>query len=260
MLCLCGRIYKDKYIESNLTDQESLEQAIRWYRRGFDIQQNEYAGINLATLLVIGGADIHKSPELQNIGRTLNQLIGRKGSLQSLQDYWVVATFFEISVLFQKYTRAMQAAECMFKLKPPDWYLKSTIGNIHLLDRCRKRNDEERSPEEKINDFWMEYFLEATKIPDEDTFRFPVLILESVNKYIPSYVCVNLGADQRSLQLSNLCLQCLRGQCKEIHDWEFTAESIRRVVLYKKDERCLILYVQQNSDDFQIFFPSEHCR
>ncbi|VDK41584.1 unnamed protein product [Dibothriocephalus latus] len=65
MYGLVGRIHKDRFIESDYTDKEALKLAIDGYRRGFERHHNEYLGVNLATLLVIDGADMSSGQELQ---------------------------------------------------------------------------------------------------------------------------------------------------------------------------------------------------
>ncbi|XP_070567571.1 mitogen-activated protein kinase kinase kinase 5-like isoform X2 [Ptychodera flava] len=257
VFCLCGRIYKDQFTESNYEDTQARDNAIYWYRKGFEVQPNEYAGINLATLLVLSGKEFSKCPELQRIGVTLNNLIGRKGSLESLQDYWDIATFFEISVLAQDYNKAVQASECMFKLKPPEWYLKSTLGNIQMIVSVQKLSEEPDTPELQLFHFWLDFFVEATK-PEISDVRFPVLVLEPTKEFMPSYVTINKDAEEKNVRLWHVAYD--DSKAMKIHEWLFEASSIKGVSLYKRDDRCLFLYVQQNADDFQIYFSSERQR
>jgi mitogen-activated protein kinase kinase kinase 5 len=153
----------------------------------------------------------------------------------------------------------------MFNLKPPDWYLKSTIGNIRLIKQFRKKPEGEKlSGEEELFEFWMEYFIDATLDDVKEQIKFPILVYERDRDYtyVPSYVIVNLGAEDKSLQITNVCLECLRdkSKCHRLHDWLISTDMLRGVSLHKQDERCLNLYVYLNSDDFQMYFPSEIVR
>lgn len=150
----------------------------------------------------------------------------------------------------------------MFKLKQPNWYLKSTIGNIHLINRFRKKNEDLiPSPEEQIFKFWVEYFIDAIEEDAKNQIKFPILIYESNKTYVPSYVMVNAETDVQSITIENLCLDCIKElKCKKPHKWLIKVHNLRGVSLYKRDERCVFLYVHLNADDFQMFFASELMR
>jgi mitogen-activated protein kinase kinase kinase 5 len=118
---------------------DALESAIKWYREGYRIQRSEFAGVNLATLLVARGERIEANSELEGICNTVINSIGRKGTVENLRDYWEVATLFEIAILAENHQRAIAAAGCMYKLRPPAWYIGSTVKNLRLIVDSRYR-------------------------------------------------------------------------------------------------------------------------
>ncbi|CAJ0919638.1 unnamed protein product, partial [Mesorhabditis belari] len=259
MICLAGRIYKDKFCASGYEDKSSLDSAIQWYRKAFELSPLEYSGINLATLLRASGETFENNPEMSRIGLVLNSLLGRKGALQSLQDYWDVATFFEVSVLAEDYSKACQAALRMSQLKPPVWHLRSTMENIKLINRCAAT----MSPIEKDKQqflFWTEFFMEATESETAPIHcaRFPVLIQE-LKQFTPSFLTMNV--QEGSIILSHVLENSQQKKPPPgIHRWHFTSGNIKAVSRSKRDDRSLFLYVHENSDDFNLVFPSApHC-
>ncbi|XP_066475295.1 mitogen-activated protein kinase kinase kinase 15 isoform X3 [Tiliqua scincoides] len=251
MFCLCGRIYKDIFLDSDCKDTSSRDRAIEWYRKGFELQSTLYSGINLAVLLIVAGQQFETSMELRKIGVRLNSLLGRKGSLEKMNNYWDVGQFFSVSMLANDIGKAVQAAERLFKLKPPIWYLKSLVQNLMLIQRFKKLTIEHSPRQERLN-FWLDIIFEATK-KTTNGLRFPVLVIEPTKVYQPAYVSINNEADERTVSLWHVSPT----EIKQIHEWNFTASSIRGISISKFDERCCFLYVHDNSDDFQIYFSTE---
>ncbi|GMR58570.1 hypothetical protein PMAYCL1PPCAC_28765, partial [Pristionchus mayeri] len=262
VICLAGRIYKDRFIKSGYEDKESLAEAITWYRKAFVMSPLEYSGVNLTTLLKASGESFESNAEMQQIAVVLNSLLGRKGVIDKLTDYWDVATFFEVSVLAEDYTKACQAALRMALLKPPSWYLRSTMENIKLINRCSAT----QSPVEKEKQqylFWTEFLMEACEIEGEISCpRFPVLICEVNKQYTPSFLTMNTQDGSAILchVLEKGGTQTAKAPALGIHRWHFNTNNIKAVSASKRDDRSMFLYVYENSDDFNLVFPtSAHC-
>ncbi|KAK7906812.1 hypothetical protein WMY93_015424 [Mugilogobius chulae] len=190
-------------------------------------------------------------------GVKLSSLLGKKGSLDKLQSYWDVGFFLGASILACDNTRVIQASEKLFKLKAPIWYLRSLVETILIYQHFKKPGTEQPAPKQELVDFWMDFLVEATK-KDVSSVRFPVLILEPTKVYQPSYLSINKDVDDNTVSIWHVAPD---DKHKGIHEWNFSATSVRGVSISKFDERSAFLYVLHNAEDFQIYFCTEmHCR
>ncbi|XP_029928607.1 mitogen-activated protein kinase kinase kinase 5 [Myripristis murdjan] len=252
--CLCGRIYKDIFISSGFSDHRSRDQACYWYAKAFEAEPTLHSGINNVVLLMAAGHEFDTSIELRKIGVTLSTLLGRKGSLEKMKDYWDVGFFLGASILANEHKKVIEASEKLYRLKAPIWYVGS-IMETYILYRQFAKPPEVRSLKQETVDFWMELLMQACK-PTVSTDRCPVLILEPSKVFQPALVCVSEEDESRTVQLKHVT-----PLKKGLHQWTFPASAIRGVSASKIDERSCFLYVHYNSDDFQLCFPTElHCK
>uniref|UniRef100_G3PKL6 mitogen-activated protein kinase kinase kinase n=1 Tax=Gasterosteus aculeatus aculeatus TaxID=481459 RepID=G3PKL6_GASAC len=252
--CLCGRIYKDMFMSSGFTDQGSRDQACYWYGKAFETEPTLHSGINNVVLLMVAGHEFDTSIELRKTGVTLSTLLGRKGSLEKMKNYWDVGFYLGANILVNEHRKVTAASEKLYRLQAPVWYVAS-IMETYILYRQFAKLPEVKSAKQDTMDFWMELLLQACK-PTDSTGRCPVLILEPSKVLQPAIVCVSEEDQSRTVQLEHVTpLE------KGLHQWTFPASAIRGVSASKIDERSCFLYVHFNSDDFQLCFPSElHCK
>uniref|UniRef100_A0A671SZB9 mitogen-activated protein kinase kinase kinase n=1 Tax=Sinocyclocheilus anshuiensis TaxID=1608454 RepID=A0A671SZB9_9TELE len=231
--CLCGRIYKDMFLSSGFKDTNSRDQACYWYGKAFKTEPTLHSGINNVVLLIAAGHDFDTSIELRKIGVTLSSLLGRKGSLEKMQDYWDVGFYLGAGILANEQKKVIEASEKLYRLKAPMWYVASIMETYILYKQFAKPRDVSHPKRETV-EFWMELMVQACK-PTVSTARCPVLILEPTKVFQPSIISVS-EEDDKSLLFHSCSIS-------------------------KFDERSCFLYVLYNSDDFQLYFPSDlHCK
>ncbi|XP_051892091.1 mitogen-activated protein kinase kinase kinase 5 isoform X2 [Pristis pectinata] len=256
LYCLCGRIYKDIFISSNFTDCESRDKSCYWYRMAFEHEPTLHSGINVAVFLMAAGHRFDTSTDLRKIGVKLSSLLGRKGSLEKMQFYWDVGFYFGACILFNDQTKIIQASEKLYRLNAPVWYLASAMETYLLYRRFKTDVNEQHNVKQELVDFWMEFLLSIcrNKAP---TDKFLVLILEPTKIFQPTHLLVNNSDTDKAVKICHVSPNEKNG----IHTWTFSAASIRGVSVSKFNERCCFLYVLHNSDDFQLYFPTElHCK
>uniref|UniRef100_A0AAY4D5F5 mitogen-activated protein kinase kinase kinase n=1 Tax=Denticeps clupeoides TaxID=299321 RepID=A0AAY4D5F5_9TELE len=220
--CLCGRIYKDMFISSGFTDAHSRDQACCWYSRAFETEPTLHSGINCIVLLMSAGHEFDTSMELRRNGVTLSSLLGRKGSLERMQDYWDVGFYLGANLLNREPKKVIDASEKLYRLKAPVWYLASIV-ETYILYKKFVKPPELKHPKQETVDFWMELMMQTCK-PTVSTARCPVLILEPSKVFQPAIVSVKEENESCTVQLRHVTpLE------KGLNEWTFQASEIRGV-------------------------------
>ncbi|XP_054395206.1 mitogen-activated protein kinase kinase kinase 6 isoform X3 [Pongo abelii] len=259
LYCMCGRIYKDMFFSSGFQDAGHREQAYHWYRKAFDVEPSLHSGINAAVLLIAAGQHFEDSKELRLIGMKLGCLLARKGCVEKMQYYWDVGFYLGAQILANDPTQVVLAAEQLYKLNAPIWYLVSVMETFLLYQHFRPMPEPPGGPQRRAH-FWLHFLLQScqpfkTACPQGD--QCLVLVLERNKVLLPAKLEVR-GTDP----VSTVTLSLLEPETQDIpSSWTFPVASICGVSASKRDERCCFLYALPPAQDVQLCFPSVgHCQ
>ncbi|KAF0875710.1 M3K6 kinase, partial [Crocuta crocuta] len=259
LYCMCGRVYKDMFFSSGFQEAGHREQAYHWYRKAFDMEPSLHSGINAAVLLIAAGQRFEDSEELQLIGMKLGCLLARKGCVEKMQYYWDVGFYLGAHILANDLAQVALAAEQLYKLNAPIWYLVSMMETFLLYQHFRPMLE---PPEGSLHraHFWLRFLLQScqplkTACPQGD--QCLVLVLEMNKVLLPARLEIQ-GTDP----VSAVTLSLLEPETEDIpSSWTFPVASICGVSSSKRDERCCFLYALPPAQDVQLCFPSVgHCQ
>ncbi|XP_063570171.1 mitogen-activated protein kinase kinase kinase 6 isoform X5 [Pongo abelii] len=233
--------------------------ALNRYRKAFDVEPSLHSGINAAVLLIAAGQHFEDSKELRLIGMKLGCLLARKGCVEKMQYYWDVGFYLGAQILANDPTQVVLAAEQLYKLNAPIWYLVSVMETFLLYQHFRPMPEPPGGPQRRAH-FWLHFLLQScqpfkTACPQGD--QCLVLVLERNKVLLPAKLEVR-GTDP----VSTVTLSLLEPETQDIpSSWTFPVASICGVSASKRDERCCFLYALPPAQDVQLCFPSVgHCQ
>uniref|UniRef100_A0A8C9QGI5 mitogen-activated protein kinase kinase kinase n=1 Tax=Spermophilus dauricus TaxID=99837 RepID=A0A8C9QGI5_SPEDA len=259
LYCMCGRVYKDMFFSSGFQDAGYREQAYHWYRKAFDVEPSLHSGINAAVLLIAAGKHFEDSEELQLIGMKLGCLLARKGCVEKMQYYWDVGFYLGAQILTNDPIQVVLAAEQLYKLNAPIWYLVSVMETFLLYQHFRPTPEPSGGPLCRAH-FWLHFLLQScqpftTAFPKGD--QCLVLVLEMNKVLLPARLEFQAMDPVRAVTL-----RLLEPETQDNpSSWTFPVASICGVSASKRDERCCFLCALPPAQDVQLCFPSVgHCQ
>ncbi|XP_045440933.1 mitogen-activated protein kinase kinase kinase 6 isoform X4 [Pipistrellus kuhlii] len=254
LYCMCGRVYKDMFFSSGFQDAGHREQAYHWYRKAFDVEPSLHSGINAAVLLIAAGQRFEDSEELRLIGMKLGCLLARKGCVEKMQYYWDVGFYLGAQILANDPIQVAQAAEQLYKLNAPIWYLVSMMETFLLYQHFRPTPEPLGGPPRRAH-FWLHFLLQSCQLLRADSppgDQCLVLVLEMNQVLLPAKLEVQGVNPVSAVTLSLLEPETQDGPSS----WTFSSSSISGVSASKRDERCCFLYALPPAQDVQLCFPS----